>query len=212
MELNINTLKALDLHTSTNCDRKSLTGIWVHIDDDKLTFVTTDGHTLLKYNFPLEMWGNFQKVLKDEFGFKLQDEPANGFLVLNKKFRKDLGGLVFNVSDPNGAGDTKEIYPNYRAIIPDQFTCDPRETPQFSFDTYAKVSKTYKLIGKPAISLEGIRWNSRAGASAIHIDGNTLIVLMPIRTPEDDDDFWLDCVQKMEARILSDAKEYSGVN
>ena len=184
--ITINSLKAIQLCTSTDNSREVLTTIYCHKENggENWTMFATNSHIGLKYEGLRESdWESLHLAVLDEYGFKMPKEITEGFLRLDKKFRGR--NPIFESVEDSREGFS---YPNYQNVIPKDVY--QGETAYISFDLLEKIKKIYKLIGfnSPAYvpdSYDGVKATvKRFGTSQIIC---TLIV-MPLRNPEGGDE------------------------
>ena len=161
---------------STDTLRSSLNGIYCERMEYKTLVTATDGTKLLTYSFTHEF---FKSIFKDEFGI----EPTKKSFILyqDKKTRKAL-----NVS----LMDTKEIYPRYKNIIPqnDLISRDKVDFPIFfNPKLMAKVqSDLNSLLNTPKNILIMDYFTTSKGATVKYLDSleefihGGILILMPI--------------------------------
>lgn len=187
--IELNELKALELHTAKDITREPLTSVYVDCKEDTFTLVATDGHSMLWKSFDSYDWSYLVIVLAEKCGFKMPDNPVSGYLLTNKKMRKLSAtfSLVFTE-----ASDSIAPYAQYEKVIPNiaQMGNDPLEIPQFTFKSLERVRKTYKLLN---VSKNYFlpKWSTPIGATLEILYNDWHLLVMPFHAMIDDDVYWL---------------------
>jgi len=137
---------------------------------DKNTFnlVATDGHIMLKGEFPFEKYYLLRVLLPV---LPMPNKFKDGVL-----FKK---GLCY-VFEP-----VRALYPDYKKLFKREFK-NPRDRyPVFSFEVLDKVRKVYKRIGYKGIDQGYVpdQWQNQISVTVKTIKNYTLVV-MPIRTTD----------------------------
>ncbi len=177
IEISLTVLKAVNEFASKEETRYYLNGVYVQSTDEGLTYVATDGHTLLAHNH--EVNGEWR-----------------GELIIPKDVIKNLKpgrGVETGILDDKGNGkfsiqfDSQEIgfqaidgtFPDWRRVLP---TESSGESAQFNGLYLAKYEKVAKLLGgSPVIHHNGLG-SALVTFKDLH---DTVGAIMPIKKPRE---------------------------
>jgi len=183
--MNINELKALNLHCSKDLTQNMLCAIYIDCKVDTYTVVSTDGHTMLWKEFYNNKWGLLILLMNEKFGITMPEKPESGFIVTDKKIRKGIDLSTIYTSTK----DTTHTYPQYEECIPltKDLNRDVFEMPVFALHVLERVHKTYKLLEHPKTFFLP-KWKSIIGPCIEEIYNGWNLLVMPIRAEIIDND------------------------
>ena len=179
----VSILKALHLAESKDFSRIGLVGIVCQKIEEKFRLISVDGFILLTIPINQEFWDALSHGIKKEFGVLIPTEMCEGRFFISEQTRNHFDKSFFEKKEDL----SKDMNPpDYNAIIPTTFLCDPKERPVFSFEIYNRIQKIFKMLGMHN-SMFYPKWNGRHEAAVYEPWGTEVKILaMPTRISEDE--------------------------